>query len=156
MNKYRFLISLFFAPILAVMGMLGEPAEIQPVRKFTPARARSRNKRNGSADSEPELVWELRKRADAGDSEACFELGVRLFNGYAIYYEDGGTVEEDDAGARKFFRRAKELGHPKAQEAIGFLDDMDVGQADKKEEKRENARKKWAEILSLQAKNQRR
>ena len=156
MNKYRFLISLFFAPILAVMGMLGEPAEIQPVRKFTPARARSRNKRNGSVDSEPELVQELRKRADAGDSEACFELGARLWEGYGRFFVDGGAVEEDCAGARKFFRRAKELGHPKAQEMIELMDDMNEGQADKEEEKREKVRKIWAEILSDQAKNRRR
>lgn len=55
----------------------------------------------------------LLERAQAGDAEAQFELGVRY------YYGDG--VPEDEEEAAKWTRLAAEQGHAGAQNNLGLM-----------------------------------
>ncbi len=56
-------------------------------------------------------VPDLRKRADDGDADAQWQLGVR--------YHDGAGVPQDDAQAVQWFQRAAEQGNVAAQGALG-------------------------------------
>jgi hypothetical protein len=56
----------------------------------------------------------LRARAEAGDAQAQFEMGVKLDNG------DVG-LPPDDAAAAAWYRRAAEQGHARAQNSLGSL-----------------------------------
>ena len=55
------------------------------------------------------LKW-LLKRTDKNDPEAAFRLGYK--------YERGKGVDYDKNKALTYYRKAKELGHPSADEAI--------------------------------------
>ena len=85
-------------------------------------------------NTEPKLIQNIRKRAEAGDVDACYQLGCRLFVGPGILYTEGGVVEHDGAAARKWLRCARDLGHPDAHGLIESLDDLGIGQSDKREE----------------------
>jgi GAF domain/Sel1 repeat/PilZ domain len=56
-------------------------------------------------------VPDLRRRADDGDADAQWQLGVR--------YHDGAGVPQDDAQAVQWFQRAAEQGNVAAQGALG-------------------------------------
>ena len=55
---------------------------------------------------------DLRARAEAGDTEAQFTLGV--------IYATGEGVPQDSAEAVRWYRLAAEQGYPDAQFALGF------------------------------------
>ena len=54
---------------------------------------------------------DLRKRADQGDADAQWQLG--------ILYHDGGVVAKDDTQAVQWFQRAAEQGYVRAQSTLG-------------------------------------
>ena len=56
-------------------------------------------------------VAKLRHRAEQGDAQAQWELGV--------FHQVGHFVPEDDAEAVKWYRKAAEQGHPQAQFGLG-------------------------------------
>jgi TPR repeat protein len=63
------------------------------------------------AQQEPVAVAELRARAEQGDADAQFSLGVR--------YANGRGVAEDEAEAVRWYRLAAEQGYVDAQFNLG-------------------------------------
>ncbi len=57
---------------------------------------------------------DLRTRAENGEPEAQYRLGVN-------YFEGGETYPRDDAQAVGWFRKAAEQGHPGGQFHLGFM-----------------------------------
>ena len=75
-----------------------------------------------------ESVKSLKKKAEAGDAQAQFELGRKYYDrGVAPknymeavikYYKSGG-ISKDEVEAVKWFRKAAEQGHAQAQRYLG-------------------------------------
>jgi hypothetical protein len=65
------------------------------------------------AQVSPAASQELIKRADAGDPQAQFELGHA--------YESGSGVQQDDAVAMDWYRKAAEHGSAQAQNSLGVM-----------------------------------
>ena len=59
------------------------------------------------------MVAEWRKKAEAGDANAQFNLG--------LMYENGRGVPKDDAEALKWWRKAADQGFAEAQYNLGLL-----------------------------------
>ena len=66
----------------------------------------------GVGTAQQESIEELRARADAGDAEAQFDLGV--------LYANGDGVPQDYAEAGRWYRLAAEQGHTGAQSNLGI------------------------------------
>ena len=64
-------------------------------------------------------VQTLLETAAAGDASAQFKIG--------LLYEEGWGVPEDDAEARKWYRKAAEQGHVRAQFNLGVIYDTGTG-----------------------------
>jgi hypothetical protein len=62
-------------------------------------------------NSQPKSLQALRKLAEAGDTDAQWQMGVR--------YHDGQGVPQDDAQAVRWFQLAAERGNVAAQGALG-------------------------------------
>ena len=62
---------------------------------------------------------DLRARAEAGDTEAQYNLGLR--------YATGKGVQQDDAEAVAWYHQAAEQGHAKAQTRLGVMYDTGKG-----------------------------
>ena len=87
------------------------------------ARAASRSVDSGSVDpnpvdpgladhnSQPKSLQALQKLAEAGDTDAQWQMGVR--------YHDGQGVPQDDAQAVRWFQLAADRGNVAAQGALG-------------------------------------
>ena len=103
--------------------MLLLPCQIKPLRNRTDYEANNVpfTSRKGSAllaaaltfialltaCGTEESIESLKKKAQAGDAEAQFNLGVA--------YDDGYSVPENDVEAVKWYRKAAEQGHAIAQ-----------------------------------------
>jgi hypothetical protein len=66
-----------------------------------------------AAQISPTTSQELRKRAEAGDPQAQFELGRAC--------EEGTGASQDDALAMEWFRKAAEHGSAQAQNSLGVM-----------------------------------
>ena len=77
-------------------------------------------------NSNKDLANQLRKAAEAGDAEAQYELGTRL------YY--GNECKVNNEEAVKWFRKAAEQGHTKAQYLLGQSFVLGMGCKKNKEE----------------------
>jgi hypothetical protein len=75
------------------------------------AKVSSINPRSPDPSPQPKSLPDLRKRADAGDADAQWLMGVR--------YHDGEGVPRDDGQAVQWFQRAAEQGNVAAQGALG-------------------------------------
>ena len=77
---------------------------------FTFSLSQTRNSHSGSSDAvkKPglESVCALKKRAEAGDAKAQYELGRRYFNGRG--------VKKDHAEAARWIRKSTEHGNARA------------------------------------------
>ena len=62
---------------------------------------------------DPDPLTEIRRRADQGDADTQFLLGLR--------YANGEGVPENDAEAVKWYRLAAEQGHANAQYFLGAM-----------------------------------
>lgn len=66
----------------------------------------------GSAAQKPtNILWEIRRLAEAGDRDAQFRLG--------LMYDEGFEVPQDFAEAAGWYRKAAEQGHAQAQCSLG-------------------------------------
>jgi len=74
--------------------------------------------------AQQESIEETRAKAERGDAQAQYELGVS--------YEDGRGVPQDDAEAVRWYRLAAEQGHAWAQYelAVNYEDGRGVPQDD--------------------------
>ena len=64
--------------------------------------------------SEPDLTMKiLREKAENGDVESQFNLGIQ--------YQDGKGVEQNFKEAVKWYRKAAEQGDSDAQNNLGFM-----------------------------------
>jgi hypothetical protein len=104
---HRGLLGLAVAVVAMVFGYLigplvehrmadSAPASQSPVRD-SPTQAKS--------------IPDLRTLADRGDAEAQYQMGVR--------YDEGESVQKDDAQAVQWFQRAADHGHVDAQAHLG-------------------------------------
>lgn len=73
--------------------------------------AASRSVDSSSVDPLPKSLQEVQKLAEAGDTDAQWQMGVR--------YHDGQGVPQDDAQAVRWFQLAAEQGNVTAQGALG-------------------------------------
>jgi hypothetical protein len=80
--------------------MLGPPLVLLGWQAWRHWRERPRSSRD-----------RLREAAEAGDTEACYQVGLRHQRGDA-------RCLKDDLAAAIWFRRAAEAGHPGAMEAM--------------------------------------
>jgi TPR repeat protein len=67
----------------------------------------------GSCFVEPYDVADCKVKAEQGDAQAQFNLGVM--------YDYGQGVTQDDKQAVKWYRKAAEQGHPSAQTSLGVM-----------------------------------
>ena len=65
-------------------------------------------------------IEEIKRKANAGDAEAQYELGLWYLGYYVSEF-----VPQDDMEAAKWFRKAAEQGHAKAQYSLGLMYDED-------------------------------
>lgn len=75
----------------------------------------------GIGAAEPATPDEMRRRAEAGDAEAAFALGLA--------FEHGRGVARDLAAAAAWYRRAAEAGEARAQNNLGWLYQTGAGVA---------------------------
>ncbi len=74
---------------------------------------------SASISAQQESIDELRARAEAGDAEAQYNLG--------LMYVNGEGVPEDDVEAVRLFRLAADQGLAEAQTNLGLMYDNGSG-----------------------------
>jgi TPR repeat protein len=70
-------------------------------------------------NTQTDEIAELRARAEQGDAEAQYNIGVM--------YSDGRGVPQDETQATAWFRKAAEQGHTDAQFCLGVMYENGLG-----------------------------
>jgi len=86
---------------------------------FFPTLVSGQNFRNTGGYREYDIVRETRQRAEKGDGEAQYNLGVM--------YAQGEGVKQDNEVAAKWYRKAAEQGVSKAQVSLGIAYNTGMG-----------------------------
>jgi serine/threonine protein kinase len=84
-----------------------------PKRGASTSHEIKRNPKEGTSDDRQTLPNELRRKAEAGDAAAQFNIGCS--------YRDGRGVKQDYAEALRWYQKAADQGYAAAQCSIGVL-----------------------------------